>query len=345
MQRYIKLVIAVIAPTSLALWPVFTSASQPDQQNPEVASAIKTFKSSNSEGTHLHFKITRSLDFNSESYRATNKLLGAKYTYPQAFQINEEHNRLYILRYSNQKPPRGIIEEYIWDSGVQIGTYIIPDPQKSVSEGLVIDRSNNQTIAYLRFNNSLTRYQLIDSPDGFGTMQRLDSKLDNVAQSFFRYNDKWYIEELAKTNDTIGHSRGQYSIYDNAFTHIADVTLPAQYTGYRESERLGLPKHQGFAALKNGFAMSMGGFWSEQLETTPYHYFGINIFDVKGKLVKSKYISPENFRSQLSKLGIDVDRIENEGIQPMNDGSLISLVVVRLKLSHESKMLFLHTEP
>jgi hypothetical protein len=44
-------------------------------------------------------------------------------------------------------------------------------------------------------------------------------------------------------------------------------------------------------------------------------------------------------------LGIEVGRIENEGIQALNDGTLVALQVVRTKGESQGRLLFLGLKP
>lgn len=306
---------------------------------------ITRFNDELSRETPPEFSILKTLDLKSKSYEETVERLNARYTYPQGFQIDEERGFLYLLRYSNGRPTRCVIEKYQWKTGELIMTYIIPEPQRSVSEGLVVIKEPDGDVAYVRSGNTLARLLLIDSPSGFGTTKTLDSVATNVAQSFYHKHDKWFIEKFKTPEDSLGESRGQYSILDKNFNSIRDVTFAPEYAGYRNSDKLGLPKHQGFAVLNNGYAMTMGGYWDSHSNTTPYNYFGVNFFDENGKIVKSKYMSPEAFISQIASMGIHADSIENEGLQELEDGKVVTLQVIRSSSDRSGKLLFLLLNP
>ncbi len=291
------------------------------------------------------FSILKTLDFESENYHKILQRINARYTYPQAFQIDEDRDFAYILRYSNGRPTRGVIEKYQWNSGKLIMTYIIPEPQTSVSEGLVVDKEADGDIAYVRSGNTLARLLLIDSPSGIGTTQVLGSVATNVAQSFYKKDGEWFVEKFKTPADNLGESRGQYAIMDSEFNTIGNVTFAPQYAGYRNSDKLNLPKHQGFAVLNSGYAMTMGGYWDSRTKTSPYNYFGVNYFNKDGKIVKSEYMPPEEFASQIANMGIQAYSIENEGVQELKGGQLVTLQVIRTQRERTGKLLFLHLNP
>lgn len=339
MIRIFKSSLACIA--TLALTSYSYGDNQSALPDSPLSQFAETFKRSVSTETQPNFTILKSLSLSSKNAKETNKLIESRDTYPQGFEIDEKLDLLYILRYSSGHPARAVIEKYQWSSGKQLATYIIREPQRSISEGLVVDNEGERTVVYLRSDNKLARYQLLDAPSNTGTTQKLDSPVENAAQSFYRKGDKWYIEKYKTAKDSLGQTRGAYVILDNNFKYIKDIIFPPQYSGYRESKDLDIPKHQGFAVLDNGYAMSMGGSWTETSKTTPYHYFGINIFNKEGEVVRSEYVSPKTLISQLSELGVDANGVENEGIQAMSDGSLIALMVVRSKDEPKGKLLFL----
>lgn len=287
------------------------------------------------------FKLVQALNFRSESYSETNKTINAKYTYPQGFYIEETSDLLYILRYSEASPARAIIEKYQWSTGKQIATYIFPDSQKSISEGLVVDTQGDSATAYIRSNNQLTQFQLVDNPNAPGTAKKIRPLIENVAQSFYRKHNTWYTEDFKTPQDETGHTRGRYSIYNERFELRSTINLSPQYSGYRESQKINWPKHQGFAVLDDGYVFTMGGHWTEKQAITPYSYFGINIFHKDGSISNSEYLSPRTLQDQLANIGIHVDRIENEGVQAMQDGTLITLEVVSTKDDTGGKLLFL----
>ncbi|MDZ5601451.1 hypothetical protein SJI00_01455 [Pseudomonas sp. RP23018S] len=302
---------------------------------------VREFKKSVSNSMESDFRLMKSLNFDSENSKAVNKQIGTPSTYPQGFYINEEKDLIFILRYSNKHPSRAVIEEYKWSSSELINTYIIPEPQNSVSEALIVDHVGDKNIAYIRSENKLARYELIKSPSQIGSALKIGSLYDNVAQSFSRLDNLWYVEKYKTHKDSLGQSRGEYAILNSDFKHIGDITFPVEYSGYRESQKLNIPKHQGFAAIKDGFVMSMGGHWSDTSKATPYHYYGINYFDKSGNIKSSNYVAPEILFDKLREWGIDADVTENEGIQGLNDGSLVVLQVVQTKGKPGGKILFI----
>ncbi|WP_459208221.1 hypothetical protein ACSMEV_09850 [Pseudomonas sp. MLB6B] len=312
-----------------------------DVQNLAVSKVVKTFKTSVTNSLEGKLSISKIINAQSESYKSVNALIGARYTYPQGFQIDEPRDLLYLIRYSNGHPSRGVIEKYQWSTGSLISTYIIDEPQASISESIIVDHTEEGDIAYIRSNNQLARYQLIEPNGDFGSTKKLAILYDNVAQSFYRKNDRWYLEKYKTTPDSIGQSRGEYFVLDENFEHIEDISFPARYAGYRESEKFNIPKHQGFAVLNDGYVMSMGGYWSNKTDTTPYHYYGINVFNSDGSIRSSNYVSPATLFSELSKLGVHAYKNENEGIQVMRDGSIVVLQVVQTKENPEGQLLFI----
>lgn len=318
-----------------------TSAADLQSENHSVQRVVDAFQHSIRTEAKPQFSILKSLDFKSKSYQETNRAIGAKYTYPQGFQVDDSRDLLYVVRYSNGHPARGVIEKYRWGSGEQLATYIIAEPQNSISEGLVVREEAGVEMAYLRSDNMLTRYRLVEGRGGAGTAEKLGSLAKNVAQSFYEKGGRWYLEKFKTARDSIGQSRGEYEVLDKKFGHIKDISFPSQYSGYRESEKFDLPKHQGFSVLDDGFVMSMGGYWAKGEKITPYNYFGVNVFNVRGEVVGSEYVSPDLFISQLAGLGVEADTVENEGIQALQDGTLVVFQVVRMKNNANGKLLFL----
>lgn len=334
----------------ICIGTAFVSSLSHAQTEPAPASAARSqfmsaFSEAVSSDAKPNFSVLKALDFKSKNYEETIKRLNARYLYPQGFDIDEKRDLLYVLRYSDGQPARGVVEKYRWSSGELQATYIIPEPQTSVSEGLVISQDGDGDIAFIRSNNALARFQLLDDPSGIGTTRKLNAVASNVAQSFHHKNGEWYVEKFKAPADSLGQSRGQYSVLNSNFKLIRDVTFAPEYAGYRNSDQLELPKHQGFAVLDDGYAMTMGGYWSSSTKITPYTYFGVNLFDRNGQIIKSKYISPKVLVSQLSALGIQADTIENEGVQQLSDGRLLTLQVVRTKGELRDKLLFLSLNP
>lgn len=340
-DRYLSKKNLIIYTTSVLITaPAFANPSK-NLQHLEISKVQKTFEASVSSDIKGEFRIIKIIDFQSESYKKVNDLIGARYTYPQSFQIDEKRDLLYLLRYSDGHPARGVIEKYQWSSGSLISTYIITEPQISISEAIFIEYGKKVDFAYIRSDNQLTRYQLIEPSETFGSTKKLDSLYKNVAQSFYRKNGYWYIEKYKTLPDPIGQSRGEYTILDKNFKFVKDISFPARYAGYRESEKFNIPKHQGFAVLNDGYVMSMGGYWSDKTGTTPYHYYGINIFNSDGSIKSSNYVSPAILFSELSRFGIHAYKNENEGIQAMNDGSLVALQVVQTRENPKGQLIFI----
>ncbi|WP_153302487.1 hypothetical protein [Pseudomonas parafulva] len=338
MNRQIAFICTISA---LATSPIQSHAEAQASQSAQINSILETFEKSVKPDLNGKITLEKKINFQSNSYNSTNRAIGARYTYPQAFQIDEKKDLLYILRYSNGHPARGVIEKYKWSSGLLVSTYLIKEPQMSISEGIVVDHSDQGDLLYIRSENKLVRYQLIEGDNALGSTKKLKVLFDNVAQSFYRKDGQWYLEKYRTTPDAVGQSRGEYYILDRNFKHIGDLSLPARYAGYRESDQLNLPKHQGFAVLGDGYVMSMGGYWSEKTETTPYHYYGVNVFNSDGSIRSSSYVAPKVLFSELSRLGIKAYKNENEGIQAMNDGSLIALQVVQTKENPDGQLLFI----
>ncbi len=335
-----KNLFVIYAASALIMTPAFADTPKNIQAS-EVSKVVTTFENSVSSNIEGKLSIRKIIDFQSSDYLRINTSIDARYTYPQAFQIDEQRDLLYILRYSNGHPARGVIEKYKWSTGSLVSTYIIKEPQASISEGIVIDHTAKGDLAYIRSDNQLARYELIEPNESFGSTKKLAVLYDNVGQSFYRKNGYWYLEKYKTSPDQIGQSRGEYFVLDEKFNHVKDVIFPARYAGYRESEKFKIPKHQGFAVLDDGYVMSMGGHFSEKTDTTPYQYYGINVFHSDGSIKTSNYVSPPTLFSALSRLGIHASRNENEGIQAMRDGSMIVLQVVRTTENPDGQLLFI----
>ncbi|NQD78394.1 hypothetical protein [Pseudomonas sp. CM27] len=345
MALSLRLVMAFTATLSLTTCTYAQSHTEQTAASAARDKMIGRFNEALSTQNQPKFSILKTLNFQSSHYQETIERLDARYTYPQGFQIDEERELVYVLRYSNGRPTRGVIEKYHWKSGEIMMTYIIPEPQPTVSEGLVIKKETDGDVAYIRSGNTLARLLLIDSPSGFGNTQRLGSVANNVAQSFYHKDNEWFVEKFKISKDSLGESRGRYMILDSEFNTIGEVTFAPQYAGYRNSEKWNIPKHQGFAVLDNGYAMTMGGYWDVRTKTSPYNYFGINFFDKNGKPIKSEYMSPEAFSAQIAEMGIQAYSIENEGLQELKDGKLVTLQIIRTQGGRGGKLLFLLIEP
>ncbi|WP_313740177.1 hypothetical protein [Pseudomonas sp.] len=324
--------------------PCFSNQTSHARKDKE-SELLKNFKRSVSTDTKPQFRILKSLSFASKEYKLVNDQFHSKYTYPQGFYIDEENDFLFILRYSNNRPAQAVIEKYQWHSGSLITNYVFPERQTTISEGLIVDSSPGETLAYIRSDNKLTRFRLVEKETKFGTAEKLTYLYDQTAQSFYRKGGLWYVEKYTSDKNGPGHSRGEYDVLDRGFKCIKSISFPAEYTGYRESEKLNMPKHQGFAVLDKGFVMSMGGYWSTSTKTTPFHYYGINTFDENGKISNSKYLAPQTLFAQLSSLGVDASRIENEGIQALEDGTLVALQVVHTETPPKDRLLFIGFDP
>lgn len=318
-------------------------ANQPSQpENNHLTQIVSQFKKSVSNDMDSNVRLLKSIQFLSSNSKIVNEQIGAPSTYPQGFYIDEKKDLIFLLRYSNNHPSRALIEEYQWSSSKLLNTYIIPEPQNSVSESIIVDHMGDQLIAYIRSENKLAQYELIKDASHIGSTRKIRSLYDNVAQSFSRLNQHWYLEKYKTHNDSLGQSRGEYTILDNEFKHVGDITFPAEYSGYRDSQKLNIPKHQGFAAVNEGFVMSMGGHWSDTSKATPYHYYGINFFDKAGNIKSSNYVAPEKLFSKFEEWDIKADTTENEGVQGLSDGSLVVMQIAQTKGKPGGEILFIH---
>lgn len=311
------------------------------ESSPQLRAVKLNFQESVSNEVEPNFKIIKSFNFDSPNSSQANDLIKSPSTYPQGFWIDEQEDSLFILRYSNNHPSRAIIEQYTWSTSKLVKTFIIPEPQNSVSESIIVDRNEDGLIAYIRSENKLAKYALINLPGNIGSTKRLEYLHDNVAQSFARFDGRWYLEKYKTHPDNLGQSRGEYTILDSNYKHVGDVSFPASYSGYRESQKLNIPKHQGFAAFRDGFVMSMGGHWTDKSKSTPYHYYGINFFDKTGSISTSNYVSPIKLFGKLEELGVKGDTTENEGIQALNGGRFVVLQVVQTQGKPGGQILFI----
>jgi len=273
--------------------------------------------------------LVANIDFHSPDENSVSKKLGSILTYPQGFYIDEKNQDLYLLRYTDSLPKKAILEIYSWPKAEYRKTLYLKDTGGVVSEGVVVKDKGKKRFVYIRAKNGMKIYEFFANDDNEIEVSGRSAANVSMAQSFSLFKGKWYIESLG--NSSLGlSSRGRYNVYDKNFSELGSVEFDAGIAGYKNSQEMDLFKHQGFLKYEDGFAMSIGGFWRRSEKISEYGTQGIALFDDGGKC-REFYIMPaDKMADDLERKRVIVDRLENEGIQVLNNGNFILLNVSQI---------------
>lgn len=289
------------------------------------------------------FDLIKNLSFEPDRGPVSENVLKGSHSYPQGFYIDNRKNQLFILRYAMKKPNIPLIDIYNWDSLTYQKTLFLDNTNGRISEGLHVDSKDGKELVYIRGADSLLKFVIPqDASEGEFISGEVVIKAP-IAQSFSFYGDKIFVESYdpGQANAKGEQSRGDYLIYDRKFSKTGIVKFDEKYSGTTKSEENKTPKHQGFSAYSKGFVMSMGGYWKVGAPVTPYNYQGFNFFDTEGKLISSRYMRPDIMVKLINEHGVKADRIENEGVQVLEDGSIITLNVIKASPKSSGGLLIL----
>lgn len=290
------------------------------------------------------FDIIKNLEFEPDRGQKSSGILKGANSYPQGFYIDRSSNQLFVLRYTMKKPNTPLVDIYSWDSLNYKKTFFLKGTSSRISEGIYVDSKDNKSLLYVRGKDSLLEFAIpSDAKDGASLSG--ESVIDaHLAQSFSFGKDKIFVEYYDPKKTGNDQSRGQYLIYDKNFSKTGTITFNSTYAGTTKSQDNKEPKHQGFSAYPQGFVMSMGGFWKVGSPVTPYSYQGFNFFNTNGELVSSRYIRPDAMLEILKTEGFVADRIENEGVQVLEDGTIITLNVIQISPKKPGGLLVLKVD-
>lgn len=275
------------------------------------------------------FSVIANIDFHSPDDESVSRELGSILTYPQSFYIDEKDNELYLLRYTDSLPKKAVLEVYGWPTGSYKKTLYLNDTGGVISEGLYVKNDGANRAAYIRAKSGIKVYKFTsDVKTNDKVSGEYITKIP-MAQSFSFFGGKWYVE-TPEDGGEAGNGRGKYNIYTDNFKGAGFIDFDPRIAGYRDSEKKDLLKHQGFAKFKSGFVMSTGGFWRRSWPATEYSTQGLAIFDNDSKCKVLYTIDADRLSNMLAQKKFVVDRMENEGVQVLKDGSFIILNVSQI---------------
>lgn len=294
--------------------------------------------------THLgsyRVSLLANINFHSPDDAVVTRKLNSILTYPQGFFIDEDAGELFIVRYSNTTPTKAVLEVYGWPDFKYKRMFYLEGTEGTISEGLVIRAEAGVRYAFVRSGDTLGKYKIPAAGNSGDIISGQKTGIKNLAQSFSYYDGRWYVENVRSRWVDKGFSRGDYTVHDDDYKEIGSVKFEPDLAGFKESANLGVQKHQGFFRFKDGFVMSLGGFWKSGSKITPYHREGIEMFDLSGKCVSSYTFSPQNLVNALRDKGVVADRIENEGVQVISNGDFVLMNVVQVFRRPVGGLLFL----
>ncbi|WP_288650912.1 hypothetical protein [Pseudomonas sp. UBA5568] len=315
-----KIINVMMVCWSIVLW---TSVLQASENN--------TYGCDQSHQLEPHaFSVIANIDFHSPDDDSVSRELGSILTYPQGFYIDEKDNELYLLRYTDSLPKKAILEIYDWPAGSYKKTLYLKDTGGVISEGLYVSSSNGKSrSAYIRAKEGIKVYNF--TSDAKTTEKVAGEYITKIsmAQSFSFFAGQWYVE-APEDGGQARTGRGKYNVYAENFIREGVRDFDPRIAGYGDSEKRDLLKHQGFAKFKSGFVMSIGGFWRRSWPVTGYSTQGVAIFSNDSKCRVIYTIAADRLSNMLAGKKFAVDRLENEGVQILQDGSVILLNIYQI---------------
>lgn len=262
----------------------------------------------------------------------------ADYIYPGSFYIGRD-NKVYIQYVFNPKVTNNIIVVYS-NKGVYEGYYIIDNGGAGVAgEGLVVTKNadNVMTLYAGSTAGTMKSYNLEHVKYG-DTLESNSDRHLGLYNQFTSYNNTWLIESISRVGKVV--SRTNLTYLDGGFNKIKSIKLDIDDSGYitdkTTSDAKDYNKRQGIALCGDFLVAGYGAYYSKVVQGTTNTYQGIKIFDLNGNVLSKYMYNPEKLISSFSTIGLNANRVENEGVACSENGRNIYSIYIYSDRKHKS---------
>lgn len=261
---------------------------------------------------------------------------GVSYIYPQSFCFAD--NKIFIVYNAEPKQANNVIVVYD-NSSNYLGYYYVDNGGVGVaSEGIVVTSDYGDLHLFIGSSAGIIKEYKITGVSYGDLLVAVSEHSVGVYNQFGYRNGNWIVEQ---NTPELGQSitRTVLSVYDRDFKRSGTLTFPLHDCGYITATTSEYSqyfnKRQGIAVGDNYIAFGYGGYFADAgLVQTPNLYQGTKIFNSDGTKRTESILKPQQMIDALKDVGMNVTRIENEGVAVSEDGSkLYSMFIHNERLS------------
>lgn len=263
----------------------------------------------------------------------------ANYMYPQAFCV---HNNLVYITYPFE-PKQDINTVIVYDiNGDYKGYYYVQAGGPGfAAEGIVVTSDYGSLRMFVGHTNGVLREFNLSGASYGSTLALLQSHDVGLFNQFSYRNGVWFVEQ---NSPEVGQvvTRTVLGVFDSGFNRLSTITLPLHDVGYvTETTSDYAPyfnKRQGIAVGDNYFVCGYGGYFADGAANPGYNeYQGSKVFNPDGTKRTESILDPQAMINLMKGAGLNVTRIENEGVSVSDDGkSIYSLYIHQERVGPEA---------
>ncbi|MBU9831278.1 tail fiber domain-containing protein [Rahnella sp. FC061912-K] len=254
----------------------------------------------------------------------------ATYMYPQAFCVT--NGLVYITYPFEPKQSDNVIVVYDLSGNYQGYYFVNAGGAGRAAEGIVVTSDLGGLKMYIgHVNGELREFNLAGAIYG-SHLPLLRSINVGLYNQFSYRNGTWLVEQdVAEVGQII--TRTVMGVFDNNFNRTSTLTVPLHDVGYvTETTSEYSPyfnKRQGILVGDNYFAFGFGGYFSDGAGSPGVNeYQGSKVFNSDGTKRTESMLDPQGMMDIMKSHGLNVTRIENEGLAISDDGkSIYSLYI------------------
>ena len=263
-----------------------------------------------------------------DAIMATNP--SATYMYPQAFCVSED--LIYITYPFEPKQPNNVVAVFNISGIYQGYFYVQAGGPGFAAEGVVVTSDYGPKKMFVGHTNGILREFNLEGASYGSNLPLVQNHEVGLFNQFSYRKGIWLVEQNSpEIGQTI--TRTVLAMFDSNFNRLSTITLPLHDVGYvTESTSPYAPyfnKRQGIAVGDNYFVCGYGGFITDGAASAGYNeYQGSKVFNPDGTKRTESMLHPQAMMDLMKAAGLNVTRIENEGVCLSEDGkSIYSLYI------------------
>lgn len=255
----------------------------------------------------------------------------ATYMYPQGFCITD--GLIYITYPFEPKQLTNVVVVFSLSGSYQGYYYVQAGGAGAAAEGLVVTDYYGEKKMFVGHTSGIIREFSMTGASYGDTLPLVQSHSVGLFNQFSFRNGTWLVEQNAPEVGQV-LTRTVLNVFDAAFNLTSTISLPLHDAGYvTETTSPYSPqfnKRQGIAVGDNYFVCGYGGYFANGAADPGYNeYQGSKVFNADGSKRTESMLHPQAMMDIMRNvIGLNVTRIENEGVCVSDDGkSIYSLFV------------------
>ncbi|HAN8229954.1 TPA: hypothetical protein IF960_001849 [Escherichia coli] len=254
----------------------------------------------------------------------------ATYMYPQGFCVSED--LIYITYPFEPKQTNNVVAVFNISGIYQGYFYVQAGGPGFAAEGIVVTSDYGPKKMFVGHTNGILREFNMEGALYGSNLPLVQNHDVGLFNQFSYRRGIWLVEQNAPE---VGQkiTRTVLAVFDSGFNRLSTITLPLHDVGYvTKSTSPYAPyfnKRQGIAVGDNYFVCGYGGFIADGAGSAGYsEYQGSKVFNPDGTKRTESMLHPQAMMDLMKAAGLNVTRIENEGVCVSQDGkSIYSLYI------------------